>query len=113
MFKSIFDSAKETANKLIEEHWPKIEETVISGLVKISEDHLNDHKSLTSAFESAHAMLPLPFRIGIKRETFVEFCFSHQATIKEKLSAYKKELEEKNSATEGVKKLENQGPAEA
>lgn len=101
MFGKLFDNAKniatdnlgsvkDKAQMFINNHWPEIEKHVIPALLKISEDHLNDTEKLTSAFESAHAILPLPLRLAIKRETFVSFCLSEQVDLLEKITEYKK-----------------------
>ena len=94
-----YEAAKKSASELIERHWTEIESVLISGLIKISEDHLNDQKTLTEVFESAHAVLPLPIRLAIKQETFVNFCFENKSQIHAKLNLYKTERESNRLST--------------
>ena len=107
MATSNFEAVKDKAQIFINNHWSEIETYVIPALLKISEDHLNDTEKLTSAFESAHAVLPLPLRLAIKRETFVSFCLSKQADLLVKITEYKqKGMENKlvvNAPTEETK----------
>ncbi len=89
MATSNFGTVKDKAQTFIDNHWSEIEKYIIPSLLKISEDHLNDTETLSSAFESAHALLPLPLRLAIKRETFVSFCLSKRADLLGKIEEYK------------------------
>jgi hypothetical protein len=86
---SAYDSTANQANDFIAAHWPMAQQMVVNSLLTITEDHLNDPKTLTSAFETAHAAMPLPIRLVIRQDTFVAFCFAQRDSLSEKVLEYK------------------------
>jgi len=86
---STYDSTSNQTNDFIATHWPKAQQMVVNALLNITEDHLNDPKTLTSAFETAHAAMPLPIRLVIRQDTFVAFCFTQRDALNQKVLEYK------------------------
>lgn len=86
---STYDSTANQTSELIAAHWPTAQQMVVNSLLAITEDHLNDSKTLASAFETAHAAMPLPIRLVIRQDTFVAFCFTQKDTLSQKVLEYK------------------------
>lgn len=96
MFKNLLNSAVDAAKStndtfegLLETHWPTIESKVGPVLVEIAESHLNEEAHMRSLLESAHAMLPLPVRLVIRQNTFIEYFQGHQEHLLRLSQSYK------------------------
>ena len=70
-------------------HWPRSQQIIVNSLLAVAEGHLKDPKTLTSAFEAAHAAMPLPLRLAIRQDTFVAFCFTQRDMLSQKVLEYK------------------------
>lgn len=84
-----FDNNTRKFNQSIEKQWPKIEEVLLKGMISIAEDKLNDEKFLASVFDKAYEVLPMPVRMLLPRDMFLQYCIQHKEPLLLKLDDYK------------------------
>lgn len=65
----------------LESHWDNIIIKVHAALASTNQSIKNiihDDAKLTTLFETVHGSMPLPFRLIIKQDVFVEFCLKNR-----------------------------------
>jgi hypothetical protein len=75
---NIENSLKQQAEKIFEEHWPKIQNVFREKIGPAALAGAKDDKMLEKIFISVHKQLPLPIRLVIKKEAFIKHCFKHR-----------------------------------
>jgi hypothetical protein len=89
------DAAREkvpdlTAPKeLFDKYWGAIEQYAASALSYLDEKDWVDDVVLTFAFKHAHGMIPLPIRIFVNEDNFVNMCLNQKNALASKVRAYK------------------------
>ena len=82
-------ATKSKARDIFDKNWPKFEEVIVKGLINITEEKLKDDKALTSAFGKAYELLPVPVRLVLSRDNFLNFCMLKKEPLLEKVQKYK------------------------
>lgn len=91
-----FDAAKNKTKVYFEEHWPKIEEFLVKGLLDISQEKLLDEKTFIPLFEKSYELLPTPVRLVIPRERFMGFCLERKEPLVTKVISYQNDWKAKS-----------------
>lgn len=82
-------ATKSKAKDVFDKNWPKFEEVIVKGLINITEEKLKDDKALAAAFEKAYELLPVPVRLVLSRDNFLNFCMLKREPLLEKVQKYK------------------------
>lgn len=82
-------ATKTKAKDIFDKNWPRFEEVIVKGLINITEEKLKDDKSLTAAFEKAYELLPVPVRLVLSRDNFLNFCMLKREPLLEKVQKFK------------------------
>ncbi len=85
---------------LFDQYYPKIEPIIVNGLLKIAVDKLKDDKSLNTIFLTAYKMLPIPVRLIIPKNRFLEFTMTHRDPLLQKALILKENRNKKLSEIE-------------
>lgn len=84
-------SGKSKTIELFEKHRPEIENILVNGLMTVAEKRLQDDETLRQVFEKGYEALPLPIRLLLPQEKFVEFSMKEKEPLLLKVQEYKRE----------------------
>lgn len=84
-----YAASSKGAEAWFSQYWPAVQRTVLDALIGVSEDHLNDPATLTAAFETAYATLPLAARLAVRQDAFIAFCFGQLGSLNARLVEYR------------------------
>ena len=66
------------ADKVIEEHLPKIKKVIQEKVAPGALETAKDDKTMQLLLTPVYLALPLPVRLVIKKDMFMKFCFTHR-----------------------------------
>ena len=75
--------AKALVGQQVEEHLPKIQKVFKEKVAPTALAAAKDDKTMENIFDTVYQALPLPLRLVIKKNDFVEFCFKHRDKLVE------------------------------
>ena len=75
---SIGDTIDQQLSKAIEDHWPKIQSVFREKVRPAALAAAKNDTALETIFILVYKQLPLPLRLLIKKEAFVNYCFLHR-----------------------------------
>ncbi len=96
----VVSSSNSKLQDLFDQHYPIIEPFIVNGLLKIAVDKLKDDKSLNTIFLTAYKMLPIPVRLLIPKNRFLEFTIAHRNPLLQKVLTLQENRNKKPSEIE-------------
>ena len=75
------EKLNQSAQAKIEEQWPKVQQLFQEkvGLAAVAAAKSDD--AMRTCFKTVYEALPLPLRLAVKEDVFMEFCFSHREKL--------------------------------
>lgn len=74
---------------LFGEHYQKIEPIIVNGLLGIAEEKLKDEAFLEGQLQKVYEILPMPIRVLMPREKFLEMAIKQKAPLLQKVAEIK------------------------
>ena len=74
----IGNALNQQVEKVIEEHWPKIQTIFREKVGAPALAAAKNDKAMKVLFTTVYKQLPLPIRLVIKKDVFVAYCFKHR-----------------------------------
>lgn len=68
-------------DEIMQAHWPKIEAVLVEKLVAVAGEKLNDEGYIETFFENGYEFLPVPVRLMLPKEKFVEYCMTKKEPL--------------------------------
>lgn len=84
---------KQHTNDFLENNWPKIEATMMNGLLDLTEENLKDEKILEALFNKMYEFLPLTVRLFLPRKLFLNYAIQRRTPLLLKVQDYKAKRE--------------------
>ncbi len=84
---------KQHTHDFLEQNWPKIESTMVNGLLDMTEENLKDERILEALFNKMYEFLPLTVRLFLPRKLFLSYAIEHRTPLLLKLQDYKAKRE--------------------
>jgi len=72
------NALNEQVEKVIEEHWPKIQKAVQEKVAPAALAAAKDDEMMQVLLTPVYMTLPFPVRLVIKKDVFMKFCFKHR-----------------------------------
>jgi hypothetical protein len=85
----ISELAKTKGQEIIKEYWSQVESIVVEGLLGLALKKVSK-KGITMVIEKVHAVLPLPVRAVVSKDTLVNYCFTRMESLQAKMDELNK-----------------------
>jgi hypothetical protein len=66
------------AQEKIKEHWPAVQQMFRDKVGPQLRDHLANPEKVASDSKVVYSLLPMPVRLLVKEDAFVQFCLDHK-----------------------------------